>query len=324
MQKRWVKLALIVAGATIVFVSGVFNVVLIQQLMKQRAGSVSLVGKHMPQSPSLLPDASKDLMDADYARRAEVAPFSVPPSGSVFQGASQLMPVAIQPMLIRTANISLQVEDVPGTINQIRQIATSVKGYISQVSQYREGDRLSASVTLRVPSEQYEDSLQRLQGLGQVASYSEEVQDVTEEFIDVEARLRNLKRSEEHLLELLKRTGKVSELLNVERELSNRRSEIERLEGRLRYLKQRVAFSTINVTLIEFRPRPLPTAAFSVAKVIADAFRSVVTTARLLLVGAIWALMFALFFGVPAIVVVWSIYRVVKATTSRTGSIGGS
>lgn len=320
MQGRWLKITLTIAGAVVVlaiFLSGVINFVIFSRLMTVEAGL----------TPSVEEELAPPLEKGDFAGRNMAAPCTdeTPPfTASGSQGASQLMPVAIQPMFIRTAAISLQVEDVPEAINQIRQVAINVKGYISQVSQYQEGERLRATVVLRVPSERYEDALQRLQGLGQVASYSEEVQDVTEEFIDVEARLRNLKRSEEHLLELLKRTGKVSELLNVERELSNRRSEIERLEGRLRYLKQRIAFSTINVTLLEFRPRPLPTAAFSVAKVIADAFRSVVTTARLLLVGAIWALIFALFFGVPAIAVVWSVYKMVRVAASRTGNAGKS
>ncbi len=162
----------------------------------------------------------------------------------------------------------------------------------------------SAELTLRVPSDRYHDALARFQQLGQVENLRERAQDVTEEFVDLEARLRNLKRSEEQLLALLKRTGRVSDLLQVERELAQRRSEIERLEGRLRLLTHQVAFSTLHVTLTEFRPRPVPETAFSVPKVFADAVRVLVVVLRAMVVIAIWVLVFGVFW-VPLLGVWW-------------------
>jgi len=301
MLKRWFKITLIAIGVIVVFAIlflGVFSFITFPRCLSTVTQHLGLERKDLDLPPPLQP--------------LQLAQPQV---------TSQLKLVAVQPMLIRTTSISLRVEDVPKAINQIRQLATSMKGYVSHVSQRQRDGHWSAQIVLRVPSEQYKETLQHLQKLGQVTDFTEEIEDVTEEFVDIEARLRNLKRSEEHLLELLKRTGKVSELLSVERELSNRRSEIESLEGRLRYLKHRTAFSTIKVTLLEFRPRPLPVAAFSVVKVISDAFRSVVTTARLLLTAVIWILMFGLFFGVPTVAIVWSVRKWIKVAHSR---IGGS
>ncbi|MCS7252497.1 MAG: DUF4349 domain-containing protein [Armatimonadota bacterium] len=310
-KKRWLKLTLAAVGVFLMLMIFLSGVIFLSQLLTVRYGLSPTPPSKADSDESYhmrLRAGGKDY----YAEVGTELDASVRKPSKTTHGMSQLMLVAVQPKLIWTASISLQVRDVPKMVNEIRQIAISLKGYVSSVSQYQEGDHWGANIVMRVPSERYNEALQRLHKVGEVVSFTEEVEDVTEEFIDIEARLRNLKRSEEHLLELLKRSGKVSELLSVERELANRRSEIERLEGRLRYLTQRVAFSTINVTLTEFRPRPLPAATFSIVKVAADAFRSVVTVARTLLIGAIWMFMFGVFFGVPMFIIVWLIYKRVR------------
>ena len=238
----------------------------------------------------------------------------------------QTLPIAIKVALtrklIRDAWLTLLVQDVPKVAQQVRQVAEEFDGYVAESSQTRKPDgSWSAILTLRVPSENYHKALSRLQQLGQVDDLREQVQDVTEEFVDLEARLRNLKRSEQHLLELLKRTGKVSELLQVEKELSFRRQEIERLEGRLRYLSHQVDFSTIHVTLNEFRPRPVPETAFSLPKVFADAFRTVVLILRGALVVAVWVLVFGIIW-VPLSVIGW--FSVRKLRHMRKVAASGS
>lgn len=172
---------------------------------------------------------------------------------------------------------------------------------------------------MRVPSERYHEALSKLQQLGKVDNLSEQIQDVTEEFIDLEARLRNLKRSEQHLLELLKRSGKVSELLQVEKEIAQRRSEIERLEVRLRYLTHQTTFSIIHVTLEEFRPRPIPETAFSVTEVFADAFRTVVIVLRAVLVIAIWVFVFGVVW-LPILGAAWWLTRKVRGLARGTAT----
>jgi len=230
--------------------------------------------------------------------------------------------VALTRKLIRDAWLTLLVQDVPKVAQQVRQVAEEFNGYVAESSQTRRPDgSWSAILTLRVPSENYHKALSRLQQLGQVDDLREQVQDVTEEFVDLEARLRNLKRSEQHLLELLKRTGKVGELLQVERELSLRRLEIERLEGRLRYLSHQVDFSTIRVTLNEFRPRPVPGTAFSVPKVFADAFRAVVLILRGALVVAVWVLVFSIIW-LPLSLIAWWTVRKLRPTERKVATSG--
>ena len=230
--------------------------------------------------------------------------------------------VSLTRKLIREAWLTLLVQDVSKVTQQVRQVAEEFDGYVAESSQTRKPDgSWSAILTLRVPAENYHKALSRLQQLGQVDDLREQVQDVTEEFVDLEARLRNLKRSEQHLLELLKRTGKVGELLQVERELSLRRQEIERLEGRLRYLTHQVDFSTVHVTLNEFRPRPVPETAFSVPKVFADAFRTVVLILRGALVVTVWVLVFGIIW-LPLSVIGWFLVRKLRRIERKVATSG--
>jgi hypothetical protein len=218
--------------------------------------------------------------------------------------------VASTRKLIRNTWLTLKVSDVPKVAQQVRQIAEQLNGYIAHAAQSRSPDGTwHATMTVRVPSDRYFEALSRLQQLGQVDDLREQVQDVTEEFVDLQARVRVLKRSEEHLMELLKRSGKISELMQVERELAQRRSEIEMLEGRLRYLTHQTTFSTIQVTLDEFRARPVPERAFSVAKIFADAFRSVVLILQGALVVAIWVLVFGIFWLPLLLLARWLVKR---------------
>lgn len=243
------------------------------------------------------PPGMPGMMAAGMAAGKALTP---PPSAQ-----PDILKVALNRKLIREVWLTLQVRDVPKVVRQVRQVTGQLNGYIASISQSRlPTGEWRAEITVRIPSDRYHDALSRLQALGRTDELQEQVQDVTEEFVDLEARLRNLKRSEQQLLELLKRTGRVKDLLDVEREMSERRSEIERLEGRLRLLKHQTTFSIIHVTLREFRPRPMPAAAFSVPKIFADAFRTVVTVGRGLLVMLIWALVFSIFW-VPALLFGW-------------------
>jgi len=270
-----------------------------------------------PAFPTPMPPGKSDFADIELKERAPTAYAE----GEHAMGRRLMPPisptaikVALARKLIREAWLTLLVRDVPEVVQQVRQVAEEFGGYVATLSQTRKPDgSWSATLILRIPTENYHKALSRLQQLGQVDELREQVQDVTEEFVDLEARLRNLKRSEQHLLELLKRTGKVGELLQVEKELSLRRQEIERLEGRLRYLSHQVGFSTICVTLNEFRPRPVPGMAFSVPKVFADAFRAVVFILRGALVGGIWILVFGIIW-LPLSVIAWLWVRKMRRT----------
>ncbi len=239
-------------------------------------------------------------------------------TGAALPSAPTHLPVALGRKLIWEARLTLLTPEVDKTLQQARDIVEQMGGYIANLYQIRspEGE-WSATAIFRVPSMHYKEAITRLQKLGQVEALQEQVQDVTEEYLDMEARLRNLKRSEEHLLAMIKRANRISDLLELEREISTRRQEIERIEGRLRWLEHQTAFSSIHVTFREFRVRPVPEAAFSVPKVFADAFRTVVAILQQILVAVIWFLVFGILWVPGVLVLGWIAWVVRKRLTPR-------
>jgi Domain of unknown function (DUF4349) len=113
----------------------------------------------------------------------------------------------------------------------------------------------SATVEIKVPAARWGQLVAGLKPIGTLESENENAEDVGEEFVDVQARVSNAKRLEARLIDLLaNRTGKLSDALQVERELARVREEIERYEGRIRYLRTQAAVSTMTVTIHEPAP----------------------------------------------------------------------
>jgi hypothetical protein len=160
-------------------------------------------------------------------------------------------------MVIRTGQAFIEVEKVDPAILKIRMLAAQVGGYITNSSMSGGRDQIrQATLEVKIPSPKYDEAIGSLSTIGKVETVNSQAQDVGEEFVDVTARVTNARRLEERLLSLLaNRTGKLDEVLRVERELARVREEIERYEGRLRYLGTRVATSTLTITIHE--PSPL-------------------------------------------------------------------
>ncbi|MFN0177949.1 MAG: DUF4349 domain-containing protein [Gemmatimonadales bacterium] len=160
-------------------------------------------------------------------------------------------------MIIRTGAVSIEVDSVEVAVRQVAELATRSGGFVANSSiQTGENDPRTAMIEIRVPADRYDGTLDGLRAVGEVKSASTNTQDVGEEFVDVTARVTNAKKLEDRLLTLLAtRTGKLEDVLSVERELARVREEIERFEGRLRYLTTKVSMSTIAVTV--FEPGPL-------------------------------------------------------------------
>ena len=120
-------------------------------------------------------------------------------------------------------------------------IAESVGGFQSS--------RKDTSVELRVPAPRFREALKKLEALGQVTSRSVNAQDVSEEINDAEVRIANLKATQKRLQEFLAKAHNIPDTLTVERELERVALEIDKLEGRLRFLKTRASYSTITVNV---------------------------------------------------------------------------
>ena len=156
-------------------------------------------------------------------------------------------------MLVRVGKASLQVDSLEAGIGRVRDVARRTGAVIANTSMDggREQTR-AASLELRIPSERFDEAVNGLSPIGKLESVNVSVQDVGEEFVDVQARMVNARRLEQRLIELLSnRTGKLTDVLKVEGELARVREEIERYEGRLRYLRSRSSVSTLTIAVHE-------------------------------------------------------------------------
>jgi hypothetical protein len=159
-------------------------------------------------------------------------------------------------MVIRVGQAFIEVEKVDPAILRIRQLAAQVGGYIANSSVSGGRDQIrQATLEVKIPASKYDQAVGDLSTIGKLETVNSTAEDVGEEFVDVTARVNNARRLEERLITLLStRTGKLDEVLRVERELARVREEIERYEGRLRFLGTRVATSTLTITVHEPAP----------------------------------------------------------------------
>ncbi|HEX6588680.1 MAG TPA: DUF4349 domain-containing protein [Longimicrobiales bacterium] len=181
-------------------------------------------------------------------------------SGSA--GAPQIAPPlpsrqASPRMLIRTGYATLEVEALEPAVQAVRRIAEQAGGYVSNLGISGGRDQVrSASLTMRIPSARFDETVASLDSLGEIETVRIDSEDVGEQHADLERRLSNARRLEERLLELLEtRTGSLEDVLAAERELARVREQIEGLDAALRGLNDRVAMSSISLSLHE--PEPL-------------------------------------------------------------------
>lgn len=157
---------------------------------------------------------------------------------------------AAERMIVRTGNIVLIVEDIEVVIDQIAVLTSGMDGYVVSSQKWRDGDRLVGSIAIRVPAEQFSMAMKSLRNLAvEVRSESITSKDVTEEYVDLGSKLKNLEATEEQLLRLMEKGETVEEILKVQRELSNTRADIERTKGRMQYLERTSETSLIEVIL---------------------------------------------------------------------------
>lgn len=156
-------------------------------------------------------------------------------------------------MIIRTGTASVEVEELEPAIAAAQAMVVRLGGFVANSGiQLGNAEYRQATLELKVPAARFDEVVRGLNPLGKVETVNVTAEDVGEEFVDVTARMGNARRLEARLVELLAtRTGKLEDVLQVERELARVREEIERYEGRLRFLRTRVSISTLTLTLHE-------------------------------------------------------------------------
>ena len=200
--------------------------------------------------------AAKATADAAGLGARAYAPEVPANSPSTFPTSSSAADSMASAMIIRTGTASIEVDSLDSGIAAIRALATSLGGYVANTSMQAGNAQVhSATLQLRLPSVRFDDALAALRPIGKLESTNVNAEDVGEEYVDVSAQVANGRKLEQRLIQILAtRTGKLSDVLAVERELARVRGEIDRQEGRLRYLRAHAAMSTLAVTVHE----PLP------------------------------------------------------------------
>jgi hypothetical protein len=221
-------------------------------------------------------------------------------------------------MIVRTASVSLVVTNTEDSVARIKSIVGTLGGYVVDTRLWRDEGQLRGSVTVRVPSESLDDALDQFKTLAvKVERESGSSQDVTEEYTDVGARLRNLEATEQELLELLgtvrERTGKAEDILAVHRELTNIRGQIEQLKGRMQYLERTAAMAAVTLELIpDVLAQPIDGTGWRPSATVAAALRSLLRTLRFLadavIVLALYVLPLVILLLIP-VAIVWSVWR---------------
>lgn len=162
------------------------------------------------------------------------------------------VPLDTNRLLIRTGEMQIEVDSLEPAVASVGQVARAVGGFVANTSTQTNEVRRSATIELKVPATRFDQAVERLRPLGEVEAVNVTVEDVGEEYVDVSARMANAQRLETRLLGLLAtRTGRLEDVLNVERELARVREEIERYQGRLQFLRQHAAVSALTVQLYE-------------------------------------------------------------------------
>ncbi len=162
---------------------------------------------------------------------------------------------AIDQKRIMTGSISLEVTRVPSAIDSLGEIALRHGGYLSSSSQSGSGpDRITATVVVRVPAAAFDATVAEIKGLGTVRSATLNIQDITEEYVDLQAQKEALARQLDQYTRIMEKAETVEDILKIQVEIGRAQTELDRIEGRLRYLDNRVDLATISVYLQEPAP----------------------------------------------------------------------
>ena len=158
-------------------------------------------------------------------------------------------------MIIKSASLTIEVTDFQKSYDSVIDLTQKANGFIADSSSYvTSSGNTRGDITIRVPEDEFNSVIEKIKQLGDLQSEHISGEDITEEYIDLNARLNNLERQEKRLLEILDLAETVEDILKVESELGRVRGEIEQIKGRINYLEDRVDLSTIRVHIYEPEP----------------------------------------------------------------------
>jgi Domain of unknown function (DUF4349) len=168
-------------------------------------------------------------------------------------GASQTNPALVNRKLIRNATVDLEIVNFDQAVQKITAFANEEKGYVATTkSEKQENGKLRGEIVVKILPENLDRFLQKIRGLGELKNQTLGTEDITKNYFDSEARLKNARVMEQRLIDMLKRkSDDINDLLQVEKELGRVREEIEKMQGELKFWDSQVQFATVTIALAE-------------------------------------------------------------------------
>ncbi len=161
----------------------------------------------------------------------------------------------IDTKIIRTAYVTLEVKDVTASADALKSLVIAKGGYLSSTNiQTGYNNRLTGTVVLRIPQAEFENTLAGVKAIGTVKSVSTQGEDVTEQYVDVQAQISSYQNQLAQYNEIMKKAVKVSDVIEIQQQIDQVQTNLNRLQGQLKYLNSRIDLSTITVTLQEPEP----------------------------------------------------------------------
>jgi hypothetical protein len=235
--------------------------------------------------------------------------------------SDQANQASVERLVIRTANLSIVVHDPSESAKEISSLADELGGFVVSSNVYESTfsdagvTAVRASITIRVPAERLDDALERIeQGATEVQSRSVSGEDVTQQYTDLQSRLRNLEAAEAQLREIMASAEKTEDVLAVYNQLVQIRGEIEQVKGQIQYFDESARLSSITVDLIpDVAAQPLQIGGWRPEGTAKDALTTLVRTLQFLGDAGIWlgiyCLPIGLLFGIPGFFIVRAIVR---------------
>lgn len=211
----------------------------------------------------------------------------------------------VERKLIKNGRVGFQTDNLEKTHQRVLSLAKKYEAYVASDETIKRYDQTEHNLIIRIPAEKFDDFLVDVgEGVKEFDYKEVNTQDVTAEYLDVQARIKTKKELENRYLEILQKANTVADMLEVERQLGEVRTEIESMEGRLKYLKNQVAFSTLNISFYKEVPYKGDTFGERITKGFGEGWQALL----MFVVGLVHIWPFLIIFGV----VLWLVRRIWK------------
>jgi hypothetical protein len=236
----------------------------------------------------------------NYSQQEEVTESEAPQNNKQItpegETSGEAEPQTTDRKLIKNGRIGFQTDDLDKTYQNILKVVKAYNAYVSTDENHNNYGELRHEIAVRIPSKDFDKFVEAVgKGVKEFDYREIQTQDVTAEYLDVEARIKTKKEMENRYLAILQKAQKVTEMLEIERQLGEVRGEIESMEGRLRFLKNQVSFSTLNISFY----KDVPYKGDSFWTRLGDSFRSGWDNLLVFVIGMIhfWPFLILIGFG---------------------------